>query len=99
MKIAKKKKKNPIHKETKTPFAYVKLTNYLNLAVMVRTLYMVYGWRSVRLARFLESYVALMQEITDHRSSVNEFIKDTEELTGIDVTEFFEEVLNDEGTR
>lgn len=91
-----KKKKEQIHKETRTPFAYVRLTNYLNLAVIVRTLYMVYGWREKRIRGFLESYVVLMQEISDHRSSVNEFIADTLQLTGIDVMELLEEAITDE---
>ena len=89
MKRVKKPKKKEIHKETKTPYVYVKMTNYLNMAVIIRTLYMVYGWREKRLAKFIESYVSLMEEIMDHRNTVNNFIAETTELTGIDVEDIF----------
>lgn len=92
MKRAKPKKKKETHRPTKTPFEIVKLTNYLNLAVMVRTLYHVHGWRKKRLLYFVECYVALIQEIVDNRSGVHEFIKDTKELTGIDVVKLLDEV-------
>lgn len=87
-----KTKKPKTHRPAKTPFEIVKSANYLNLAVMVRTLYQVYGWRTVRLARFLESYLVLMQEVADKRSGVGEFVKDTKDLTGIDVVELLDEV-------
>ncbi len=35
---AKKPKKKSIHKPTKTPYEYVKATNFLNVSAMVRTL-------------------------------------------------------------
>lgn len=87
-----KKRKNPTNRSAKTPFEIVKSTNYLNLAVIVRTLYQVYGWRSKRLAGFLESYIVLMQEVVDRRSTVSQFIHDTKELTGIDVKKLLDEV-------
>ena len=44
MKRAKKPKKPLSDRPTKTPLMYVTQTNYVNLAIMVRTLHMVYGW-------------------------------------------------------
>lgn len=87
-----KKNKQPTHKPGKTPFQTVQLTNYLNLAIMIRTLYQVYGWRKKRISDFLESYIALMQEVADSRSTVPQFVHDTKELTGIDVKKLLNEV-------
>ena len=92
MKRAKPKKKKETHRPAKTPFEIVKLTNYLTLAVMVRVLWMDYGWRDKRIARFLESYLVLMEETADKRSGVNEFIRDTKELTGIDVVKLLDDI-------
>lgn len=66
---------------------YIQRTNLLNLNVMLRTLYQVEGFRAKRLDRFTESYLALMQEIWDKRTNINEFNRDTLELTGIDAEE------------
>lgn len=79
-------------KKTKTPFQVVKATNYLHLAVIVRTLYMVYGWRKKRIFDFLRAYIALVQEVSEGRSSINQFILDTEELTGFNVKTILDEV-------
>ena len=81
-------KKN--HIERKEGLYLVKMSNLLNLAVAIRTLYMVEGWRAKRLARYMESYLVLMEEIADKRTTVAEFIADTEALTGINV----EKLLN-----
>ena len=90
MKADKKKKKTEIHKPAKTPYEIVKMTNYVNMAAVVRTLYHVYGWREKRIGDFLESYLVLMQEIFDKRSTVKGFITDTKELTGFDVKELLD---------
>ena len=91
---SKKPKKPAEHRQTKTPFEFVRLTNYYTLAVMVRVLWTVYGWREKRLAYFLEAYVTLMQEVQEKRTTVNEFIKDTKAMTGIDVEELLDDVLS-----
>lgn len=90
---AKKPKKPAPHRPTKTPFDYVKTTNYLNLAVMVRVLWTVYGWRNQRVANFIEAYVTLMQEVCDKRSGVAQFVKDTKDMTGVDVKALLDEIM------
>lgn len=92
MKRAKPKKKKEIQRPTRTPFEIVKTTNYFNLAVIVRVLWTVYGWRHKRIAYFLESYISLIQEVADNRSGVNEFIKDTKKMTGVDVVRLLDEI-------
>ena len=72
------------------------MTNYLHLAIIVRILWTVYGWRSKRIADFLEAYLSLMQEVADHRNSVNGLIRYTKEMTGIDVVELLDDVLEGE---
>lgn len=87
----KKKKKSAIHKPTKTPYEYVKATNYLNIAAMVRTLATVYEWNKEQIDEFMESHMALLQEISDHRTNIKKFVKDTEELTGVSITKLIDE--------
>lgn len=86
----KKKKKNAIHKPTNTPYEYVKTTNYLNISAMVRTLNLVYGWNKEQLDEFMESHMALLQEVSDHRTNIKTFVKDTEEMTGVNITELID---------
>ena len=90
---AKKKKKSDIKKPSKTPFEIVKMANYVNIAAIVRTLYTVYGWREKRIANFLESHLALLSEVQTF--GVWQMIKDTEELTGVDVKKLFDEICED----
>lgn len=91
--IRAKNKKPKTHRPTKTPFEIVKMTNYLHLAVIVRVLWDVYGWRSKRVADFLEAYLSLMQEVADKRNSVNGIIRDTKDLTGIDVVKLLDDII------
>ena len=91
--IRAKNKKPKTHRPTKTPFEIVKMTNYLHLAVIVRVLWDVYGWRSKRVADFLEAYLSLMQEVADKRNSVNGIIRDTKDLTGIDVVKLLDDIM------
>ena len=94
MSVARSKNKKPrTHRPSKTPFEIVKMTNYLHLAIIVRILWTVYGWRSKRVADFLEAYLSLMQEIGDKRNTVPGLIKDTKDLTGIDVVKLLDDVL------
>lgn len=91
--IRAKNKKPKTHRPTKTPFEIVKTTNYLHLAIIVRVLWDVYGWRSKRVADFLEAYLSLMQEVADKRNSVNGIIRDTKDLTGIDVVKLLDDII------
>ena len=91
--IRAKNKKPKTHRPTKTPFEIVKMTNYLHIAIIVRILWTVYGWRSKRIADFLEAYLSLMQEIGDKRNTVQGLIKDTKDLTGIDVVKLLDEAI------
>lgn len=87
---AKKPKKKAIHRPTKTPYEYVKATNYLNIAAMVRTLATVYDWNKEQIDEFMESHMALLQEISDHRTNIKRFVADTEEQTGVNITELID---------
>lgn len=95
MKTAKKpKKRNRLaHQPTKTPFEIVKQCNYLHMAAIVRTLWMVYGWRHEELGEFLEGYLSLLSEVSEKRSGVGEFVDDTTDLTAIDVRKLIDEIL------
>ena len=74
------------------PFEIVMLSNYLNMAIVVRTLWTEYGWKDRRIARFIEGYLALMQEIADGRVSVQQGIADCKTLTGVDVKKLLDEL-------
>lgn len=87
---AKKAKKKSIHRPTKTPYEYVKATNFLNISAMVRTLATVYDWNKEQIDDFMESHMALLQEISDHRTNIKHFVKDTEDLTGVNVRELID---------
>lgn len=95
---AKKKKKSANHRPARTPFEIVKVTNYLNLAIMVRTLATVYDWSREQLDEFMESYLALMQETADHRVSIKQSIQDTKDITGIDVAELLDKSCEEVST-
>lgn len=97
MSVARSKNKKPrTHRQTKTPFEIVKMTNYLHLAIIVRILWTVYGWKSKRIADFLEAYLSLMQEIGDKRNTVQGLIKDTKDLTGVDVVKLLDDITERE---
>lgn len=89
---ARKRKAERAHRPTKSAFEIVKLADYLNLAIMVRTLHQVYGWQKEQLEEFVESYIALMEEI-GRCNTVEGQIRDTKELTGIDVRSMLDEVF------
>lgn len=93
MKRVKKKKSldKKIRKEVST-YDIVRIANELNLAIMIRTLYSVYGWRKKRLSDFLEGYLSLMREVADRRCSVKQMVKDTYLLTGFDVNKLLDDV-------
>ena len=93
--IPRAKKKTKPQRE---PFEIVMFANYLNMAIVVRTLWTEYGWRDKRIARFVEGYLALMQEVADGRSTVQREIADCKALTGVDVKKLIDE-LYAEGRR
>ncbi len=82
---AKKKKKPKMHRPAKTPFEIVKTANYVLVAVVVRTLWTVYGWRHKRIADFLEAILSLLDE--SRRFGYDKLIRETYDLTGVDVVE------------
>ena len=92
MSVPKAKRKTKQTK-IKSPFEIVRDTNKLNLSVVVRILYTVFGFRKKRLETFLEAYISLIQEISDKRSTVRSLSKDTEDLTGIDTMALLDEVF------
>lgn len=69
------------------------LNKELFLAVTIRTLYEVYGWRTKRIKDFLESYVALMDEVADKRITVPEAVKACEERTGFNPKTILEDLF------
>lgn len=84
-----KKKKKP----QKSNWEYVKQTTYLNLAIVIRELYTVNGFTKAQIDEFLEGYVALMDEMDGRRNTVAGIIRDTKDLTGIDVKKVLDEVF------
>lgn len=74
------------------PFEIFMTSNYLNMAIVVRTLWTEYGWKDRRIARFIGGYLALMQEIADGRVSVQQGIADCKTLTGVDVKKLLDEL-------
>lgn len=90
MKRAKAKKKKPyVAPDMRT----IQMCNHLHLAIIVRTLWMVYGWRHEELGEFLEAYLSLFAELVDNRTTVKEFVTDTTELTNIDVVKMLDEIM------
>lgn len=87
---SKKKKKPETHRPAKTPFEIVKMANYVIIAVVVRTLWTVYGWRHKRIADFLEAILSLLDE--SRRFGYDRLIKDTYDLTGVDVKKLVDEI-------
>ncbi len=87
--IPRAKKKTKPQRE---PFEIVMFANYLNMAIVVRTLWTEYGWRDKRIAKFIEAYLALIQEVADGRSTVQREIADCKVLTGVDVKALIDEL-------
>lgn len=84
---AKKSKK----KSDKSTYDIIRVCNYLHISAMVRTLSTVYGWDKEQLSEFVESHMALLGEVADHRNDIRKFVSETEEMTSINITE-----LNDQ---
>lgn len=73
----------------------VRECNCLHIAFVVRQLH-AYGWRKKRINDFLGGYMSLLDEVVDHRLSVNGAIKDAEDVTGIDIRKLVDELMNEE---
>ena len=77
------------YKEAK--FESVKNANYVSFAITVRCL-KCFGFGKKRIERFLEAYLALVEELADKRCTPEGTIQATLELTGIDVKKMMDEV-------
>lgn len=88
----KKKKTRKERKPIVDPFDIVMKTNYLNMAIMIRNMYTIYGYRTKRLAKLVEAHLALMAEVADGRITVDQAVKDCKDLTGIDVAKMIDEL-------
>lgn len=91
-----KKKKNKSVSKNDTVFNVIRVCNYLNVATMVRTLNTVYDWNKEQLEEFLESHMALLSEVADHRNGIKNFVAETEEMTGINITELIDRTYSSE---
>ncbi len=74
----------------------VEMTNQLNFAALIRTLVTCYDWNREQVDEFIEAYLALIEEIYDQRETVPQFIRATEEMTGVNVKTLISEVMNNE---
>ena len=93
---AKKKKKSKAKqppRDTKERWDLIRISNYVTLAIVLRVLWTVYDWRHKRIAYFLEAYMSLLAE--SHKFGVWKLIRETKELTGIDVKELIDGVYED----
>ena len=84
---AKKNKKKP----DKSTYDIIRVCNYLHISAMVRTLSTVYGWDKEQLSEFIESHMALLGEVADHRNGIGNFVSETEGMTGINITELIDQ--------
>lgn len=92
---AKKKKKSEVHKPPKTPkerWDLIKTANYVVVSAVVRTMWTEYGWRHKRIAYFLEGILSLLEE--SRRFGYERLLKDTYDLTGVDVKKLVDEVYD-----
>lgn len=91
---AKKPKKKEMDRPTKTPLHFIRTANYVTLAIILRVLWTVYGWRHKRIAYFLEAYLSLLEE--GRKFGYKKVISETKELTGVDVVELIDGIFVDE---
>lgn len=93
---ARKPKKPETHRppqSQKERWDIIRTANYTTLAIVIRTLWTVYGWRDKRIAYFLEAYLSLLAESS--KFGVWKIIHETEEMTGVDVQKLVNEIYND----
>lgn len=92
---SKKKKKSKVHqppKNQKERWDLIKTANYVVISAVVRTLWTEYGWRNKRIAYFLEAILSLLEE--SRRFGYQRLLKDTYELTGVDVKKLVDEIYD-----
>lgn len=88
------KAKKPKKKQHTKPelLEVIKMTQYLDLAVMARAL-QAKGWKKSSIESFIKFYGILYQELRDRRQSPWGMIDDCSEMVGIDIPEIFNTIL------
>jgi hypothetical protein len=87
------KKPKKQQKPVKDPVMMITNANYLNMAIFFLTLNKEFGFGRKRLAEVLESYLALMDNISRKGMTVGEMLVWCKEETGIDVIPFLDDVM------
>lgn len=98
MKRVKRAKKPKHHLPAESPFQIIRKSYYITLAALLRTGH-AFGWSNEYMAQFLESFLALLAEVGEKRVSCTEFINDAKEITGCDVVDLLDSVLEAMGER
>lgn len=94
--MAKHKNKNIKHKDFSNKQVrkeFFKQVCYMHYAILIRTLWMEYGWRGKRIGDLISACLVLVEEVNRGSASVNEMTHQTKELTGIDIKKLFEEIV------
>ena len=76
--------------------AIIEHTTRLNFAIMLRTLIMVFDFNTEQLNEFSESFKVLLEEVSDGRANVSEFVSDTSDMCGFDVRKFVKDVISND---
>ena len=71
-------------------------TTRLNFAIVLRTLVMVFDFDAGQLNEFSESFKVLLEEVSDGRANVSEFVSDTSDMCGFDVRKFVKDVISND---
>ena len=90
---ARKKKKDEVRrppKDREERWAIIRTATYVVIAAAVRLLWTEYGWRDKRIAFFLEGILSLLDE--SRRFGYERLLKDTYELTGVDIKQLVDEI-------
>ena len=90
---AKKKQKPEVKrppKDREERWQIIRTATYVVIAALVRTLWTEYGWRDKRIAYFLEGVLSLLDESS--RFGYQRLLKDTYEMTGVDVKKLVDEL-------
>lgn len=95
MKRAKPKKKSIYTKQVAPGIKHfiVRNSNYVAMSIVIRTLWEKNGWRRVRIDRFVESYMVLIEEVADRRSNPWKAIDEASEIIGMDIVELLNELF------
>ena len=76
---------------TKEVHKAVKMTNYLNIAIMVMNMHVLHGWGHKEIGDFLEAHLSLMAELADGRTTLWKLLKQVEDETGYDIKKLVDE--------